>query len=76
MNYLDGRVLRVNAEKAAYWLARAAEQGYVDAQYELGCLYFRGVGVRKDVTRARALWGKAADKKHTAAIGALRDLEQ
>ena len=76
MGYLDGRILRGQMDKAAYWLAQAAERGNAKAQYELGRLYFEGRGVRKDVARARALWEKAAAQKCAPAVEALRDFDK
>lgn len=35
------------------WLGQAARRGYAPAQYRLGSLYERGVGVNKDLSRAR-----------------------
>ncbi|MGI0135128.1 MAG: tetratricopeptide repeat protein [Candidatus Micrarchaeaceae archaeon] len=41
--------------KAAYWLRKAAEQGYAGAQYKLGAMYSLGVGVPQDYVQA-AKW--------------------
>ena len=56
-----------NATKAAGLLRRAAEQGNRRAQYQLGLLYARGDGVRKDLTVARDWLRKAAMQGHPKA---------
>ena len=53
--------------KAAQLLRLAAEQGHVDAQFELGGLYLMGVGVIQDDVQALAWFSLAAmqgDKAH------------
>jgi len=39
-------------EKARQWYEQAAAQGYAEAQYNLGVLYFRGQDVPTDYVRA------------------------
>lgn len=36
------KIIKRNTDDAIYWLKRAANSGSVDAQYELGCLYYYG----------------------------------
>lgn len=43
-------------------LQKKAEQGYANAQYTLGLLYFNGEGVPQDHTKAREWWRKAAEQ--------------
>lgn len=43
-------------DKAAFWLKRAAANGFVRSQYSLAKLYATGIGVEKDNTRALALF--------------------
>ena len=42
------------------WFLRQADSGNSDAQYNLGCLYFEGVGIPKDYSQARVWLEKAA----------------
>jgi TPR repeat protein len=41
---------------AAHWYQRAADAGSADAQFSMGCLYERGLGVPKDLVRAYAAY--------------------
>lgn len=49
-------------QQAVYWYKKAANQGYANAQYNLGALYANGDGVAKDVNQARFWWNKAANQ--------------
>ena len=51
----------------AYWYLKAAEQGYDEAQYTLGWLYLRGIGVEQDVMQSRYWFRKAAEQGHERA---------
>lgn len=54
----ESRDLKVGA----FWLGRAAQKGHAMAQYELGCLYFRGEGVPKDDLMALLWLGRAREQ--------------
>ncbi|MBS1994266.1 MAG: sel1 repeat family protein [Cyanobacteria bacterium SZAS LIN-3] len=54
--------------EAARHFEQAAILGLVDAQYELGMLYEKGMGVRTDSAKARSLYEKAAKQNHIQAI--------
>ena len=43
--FLDGRGFPVDTSKAAYWIAKAADQGLSVANFNLGLLYHHGWGV-------------------------------
>ena len=47
---------------AVYWWRKAAEQGYANAQFNLGLCYDRGNGVTQDVAEAVEWWRKAAEQ--------------
>jgi len=49
-----------NKRKAAYWYLQAAEQDDSWAQWRLGVIYELGLGVLKDLEKARQLYTKAA----------------
>ena len=53
---------------AAAWLERAARGGLAPAQFRLGSMYEKGLGVKKDVAEARRLYVAAADKGHAKAM--------
>ncbi|CAM3976596.1 tetratricopeptide repeat protein [Psychrobacter arenosus] len=50
--------------KAFKWYRKAAEQDYVQAQYNLGVMYEHGKGVRKDKAKALEWYSKACDNGH------------
>ncbi|UJP05643.1 MAG: sel1 repeat family protein [Nitrosomonas sp.] len=64
---LAGQILENDPEMAAGWFFRAAEQGYADAQFNLGLLYANGEGVPQDMRQAVELFRKAADQGHVDA---------
>ncbi len=69
-----GEILDNDPELAAGWFFRSAEQGYADAQFNLGLLYVNGEGVEQDMDQAVTLFKKAADQGHVDAqnnLGAL-----
>jgi len=54
--------VRQDDAAAALWFRKAAEQGYVLAQSNLGTLYLYGRGVVQDDAEAVAWFRKAADQ--------------
>jgi localization factor PodJL len=55
--------------RAAFsWFERAAGQGLAPAQYRLGSLYDKGIGVTRDPVAARTWYGKAADAGNARAM--------
>ncbi len=65
----------VNYPQAAYWYRQAADQGYADAQFNLGWLYENGLGVGKDNDRAKVWYQKAADQGNLGAQSGLQRLQ-
>lgn len=64
---LSGKILDTDPELAAGWFFRAAEQGYADAQFNLGLMYANGEGVPQDMEQAVELFKKAAEQGHVDA---------
>jgi len=64
---VTGTVLDNDPELAAGWFFRAAEQGYADAQFNLGLLYANGEGVAQDMVEAAKLFNQAAAQGHVDA---------
>lgn len=65
-----------NVEKSAYWYKKAAEQGHVAAQLNLGVMYNTGAGVKQDYGQAARWYEKAAAKGNAKAelnLGILYD---
>jgi len=58
--YLHGRGTTHNATQAAIWYRKSAEQGFAEAQNQLGLCYFNEIGVRLDKIEACAWWTVAA----------------
>jgi localization factor PodJL len=64
----DGTFSNGGAATAARWLAKAAGQGHLEAQFMLASLYERGAGVTKDESEAMSLYRKAANAGHIRAM--------
>lgn len=71
--YLEGIGVSLDYEKGTTWLTIAAEQGYAEAQYNIGNCYRTGKGFKKDKAKAREWLEKAANQGHEAAK---KDLER
>lgn len=52
-------------EKAKYWFEKAAENGDVDSQYQLGNIHLQGMGTQKDMSKALYWYEKAALNNHS-----------
>ena len=52
--YDKGEGVPQDYKEAVKWYTKAAEQGDVDAQYNLGLMYYNGEGVPKDLVQAYA----------------------
>ncbi len=53
--------------KALQWYHKAAEQGYAEAQFNLGLMYFEGQGVPQDYAEAVRWHRKAAEQGYARA---------
>ena len=53
-----------DACEAVKWFRRAANQGYAEAQYDLGLIYFNGRGVTRDNGEAAKWFLKSAEQGH------------
>ena len=62
--------------RAFHRLLRAAALGDADAQYCLGWLYSRGLGVGASPDQARRCWRKSAAKGNPYAVQALENVEE
>lgn len=60
--------------KAKQWYEKAAAQGFEKAQYELGSIYYQGLGVRQDNLQAKEWFGKACNNGYKNACAPFRDL--
>ena len=69
---MKSAVADYKSRSAMDWLQSAAESGFADAQYELGRLLIHGDhqrGIKKNSTKARQWWEKAAANDHGRVIG-------
>lgn len=63
----EGQGFPQNYAEAAKWFRRAAEQGDVGAQYDLGDAYYQGKGVAQDYGDAVKWYRRAAERRHRKA---------
>jgi hypothetical protein len=65
--YEAGRGVTKDEAEAAKWYRKAAEQGHVTAQLNLGILFERGLGVAQDYAEAARWYTKAAEQENADA---------
>ncbi|WP_109116566.1 caspase family protein [Azospirillum sp. TSO22-1] len=65
-----------NHTQARQWFRKAADQGHIAAQYQIGVLYEQGRGGKRDLAQARTWFRKAAEAGHADAGKALQRLDQ
>ena len=59
--FYEGRGVVKSYVEALYWYHKAADQGSVEAQYNLALMYARGLGVAKDMEES-AKWVESASR--------------
>jgi TPR repeat protein len=64
--YYNGQGVPKDYAEVAKWYRKAAEQGAMDAQYNLAQLYLFGEGVTQDNAEAAKWWRIAADQGYGA----------
>jgi hypothetical protein len=68
--YYSGKGVPESDAEAVKWYRKAADQGNVYAQFELGLMYESGIGVPENNIGAYAWWSMAKTQGHAnAAIG-------
>ena len=73
--YFEGNGVDQSDKKGAYWVRRAADQGHMMAQGDLGMMYALGVMVRKDEVEA-VKWLTLSEKSdYGPAIRFMKDLQ-
>lgn len=73
--YTEGIGVTKNYVEATRWWKKAAEQGHVNAQHNLGIYYVVGKGVEKDDQKGYKLLLLAAGSGHEKAKEVKADLE-
>ncbi|WP_105168680.1 tetratricopeptide repeat protein [Pseudoalteromonas sp. T1lg23B] len=61
-------------EKAYAYFNLAAQQAHAKSEYELAYMYERGLGVKIDISKARALYQRSCKQNYTKACKALNNL--
>ena len=56
-----------NYAEAMKWYLKAANQGSLAAQYNIGIMYDKGQGVKQDYSEANKWYQKAAEQGYTPA---------
>jgi Sel1 repeat len=69
--YLNGKGVSQDYKQAFEWYRKAAEQGNMLAQSQLGYMYGGGLGIPKDSGQALQWYGKAAERGYAHAQCAL-----
>jgi hypothetical protein len=57
--YASGRGVTKNEAEAVKWYRKSADQGFANAQYNLGVCHEYGTGVPKDLVESYAYWSLA-----------------
>ena len=73
--YAKGRGVRQDYVQAVQWYRKAAEQGNVEAQHNLGAVYVNGQGVHQDHKIAKEWYKKACDNGLQQSCDAYRTLD-
>lgn len=73
IQYLLGRAYKKggNNMKAVDWYSESSKNKYSDAQYALGTMYLKGIGIEKDPAKAYALYNDAAQGGNSEAYIAI-----
>ncbi len=74
--YLYGKGTSINISKGIKHLTKAAEHHHVNSQLLLGFLNFKGEIVKKDLTKARYWFKRAAESKDARAAFALAQMSE
>ena len=59
--FYEGRGVEKSYLDALYWYHKSADQGNIEAQYNLALMYARGLGTRKDMDES-AKWVQCASR--------------
>jgi len=64
---IDGKQVAPNYELGVHWYEKAANQGYIQAEYKLGWAYEFGIGVVVNKALAAYWYREAAERNHAEA---------
>ena len=74
--YDSGKGVPQDHSEAVQWFRRAAEQGYAEAQFNLGVSYHKGEGVPQDDSESTKWFRRAAEQEFAPAKDALKRLQK
>ena len=74
--YAGGYGVRQDYAEAFRWYRKAAEQGDVQAQYNLGLMYYNGQGVRQNFHLSKEWFGKVCDSGDQSGCDKYHSLNQ
>ena len=74
--YYNGKGVAQNYTEAVNWYRKSAEQGFAEAQYNLGAMYANGDGVKRNFTEALKWFRKSAEQGFAPAKEALKTLKR
>ncbi|WP_198023556.1 SEL1-like repeat protein, partial [Mesorhizobium sp. LSJC280B00] len=66
--YAESRGVKEDMAAAAKWYEKAAELGFVPAEYRIGNFYEKGVGVARDIKKAKTWYQLAAAQGNASAM--------
>lgn len=73
--YSEGYGIEPDQEAAFKWYTLSAQNGNMDAQYNLAYCYKNGCGVEQDLDKARTIYTQLADSGYFMAKIALSEME-
>ncbi len=74
--YYHGKGVPLDYARAAVWTRQAAEQGYAQAQTDLGYLYEQGKGVPLDYVTAYAWYSRAAEAGDDRGASSMKNISR
>ena len=74
--YSFGRGVPQNDAEAVKWYRKAAEQGFAQAQYNLGVMYYFGEGVSVNSVKAYMWWSLAMEQGNESATKNLNIIKE
>ena len=74
--YDKGHGVRQDYYKAVEWYTNAAHQGFAEAQYNLGAMYYNGQGVSQNKSTAKRYFGQACDNGYQSGCDHYRILNE
>jgi localization factor PodJL len=68
VRFAEAKGVKQDFQQAVIWYSRAAQKGFVPAQYRLATIYEGGLHGTQDIPRAKVWYKRAADQGHVKAM--------